>query len=97
MVSVRHIFIIEMDDGSGRCVAVIEIGMTEVSSCKPTVSEGDYVKKGDQLGYFQFGGSSYALVFDRRFESEWNPKIFEADESGDVKIQHVNSWLATFD
>lgn len=67
MVSVRHIFIIMIDDGSGRCVAVIEIGMTEVSSCKPTVSEGEQVKKGDQLGYFQFGGSSLAMVFDKKF------------------------------
>lgn len=37
MVSVREIIIIKINDGSGRLVALVEIGMTEVSSCCPTV------------------------------------------------------------
>jgi len=65
MVSVRQVIVIRLDDGSGRLVALVEIGMTEVSSCVPTVVEGQEVRKGDQLGYFQYGGSSYALVFDK--------------------------------
>jgi len=68
MVSIRQIIIIRIDDGSGRLVAVIEIGMNEVSSCHPTVEEGQHVNKGDQLGYFQYGGSSYAMVFDKKFD-----------------------------
>ena len=76
MVSVRQVIIIRIDDGSGRLVALIEIGMTEVSSCCPTVEEGQYVNKGDQLGYFQYGGSSYALVFDKDLELEFNPNIY---------------------
>lgn len=35
--SVRQIFIMRLNDGSGRLVAVIEIGMAEVSGCNPTV------------------------------------------------------------
>jgi len=47
MVSVRQIIIIRIDDGSGRLVAVVEIGMNEISSCHPTVEEGQNVRKGD--------------------------------------------------
>lgn len=36
--------------------------MTEVSTCDVTVKEGQHVKKGDQLGMFHFGGSSWALL-----------------------------------
>lgn len=46
-VSVRQVFIIEHADRSGRLVAVIEIGMAEVSGCQATVSEGEFVNKGD--------------------------------------------------
>ena len=96
MVAVRQIFIIRIDDGTGRHVAVIEIGMTEVSSCVPTVFEGQFINKGDQIGYFQFGGSSLALVFDKRFELTFNPEIFELNEKGETNLLKVNSELATF-
>lgn len=46
-------------------VCVIPIGLTEVSSLDCFVKQGDRVKKGDQLGWFSFGGSSFALVFQR--------------------------------
>ena len=41
------------------------IGMVEVSSCviDPDVQPGRRVKKGDEVGYFQYGGSSYCLIF----------------------------------
>jgi phosphatidylserine decarboxylase len=44
-------------------VCVVPIGLTEVSSVELFVKEGDSVKKGDQLGWFSFGGSSFAIVF----------------------------------
>lgn len=44
-------------------VCVIPIGLTEVSSLDCFVKAGDKVKKGDQLGWFSFGGSSFAIVF----------------------------------
>lgn len=68
VVNTRHIFIIRLDDGSGRLVAVIEIGMGEVSGCQPTAVQTQFIKKGEELGYFAFGGSSYAMVFDKGFD-----------------------------
>ena len=96
MDSTRQVFIIRIEDGSDRMVAVIEIGMAEVSSCNATVVEGQHVNKGDQLGYFELGGSSYALVFDKDFGLEFNPEIFKANEKGEATKQLVNSWLARF-
>jgi phosphatidylserine decarboxylase len=50
-------------------VCVIPIGITEVSSITLIKENGDelekgtQVKKGDQLGYFSFGGSTLCMVF----------------------------------
>jgi len=96
MLAVRQVFIIRLDDGSDRHIAVVEIGMAEISSCQPTVIQGQTVKKGDQLGYFQFGGSSDAIIFDKRFNLTFNPSIKAKNANGDSIMQKVNSWLATF-
>ena len=97
MVSTRQIYIIKMDDADDKYVAVIEIGMAEVSSCQSTTVEGQHINKGDELGFFQFGGSSYAMVFDKGLELTFNPEIYTPNEKGEVKKQLVNSWIATFE
>ena len=81
IVSVRQVYIIRMDDDEKkRHVAVIEIGMAEVSSCVSTVIEGQKVNKGDQLGYFQFGGSSHAIIFDKDMDVKFNPSLKNWDD-----------------
>lgn len=65
--------------------------MVEVSSCNSTVIEGQKVKKGDQLGYFAFGGSSYAMVFDRDFDLTFDECMFKPNSSGDSNKVFVNS------
>lgn len=44
-------------------VAILPIGMAQVSSVKLTVKEGQDVKKGHEIAYFQFGGSDVVMVF----------------------------------
>ncbi|KAH7174915.1 phosphatidylserine decarboxylase-domain-containing protein [Fusarium flagelliforme] len=44
-------------------VAVLPIGMAQVSSVKMTAQVGDKLKKGDEISYFQFGGSDVICVF----------------------------------
>ena len=74
---------------------VIAIGMAEVSSCIVTVTENSTVKKGDQLGYFQFGGSTHCLVFRKgvisQFAAQAIPQGLNGEHSDIVK---VNSLLA---
>lgn len=47
-------------------VAVLPIGMALVSSVKLTVREGDRLNKGDEISYFQFGGSDVICVFQSK-------------------------------
>jgi phosphatidylserine decarboxylase len=46
--------------------------MVEVSGCRNMVKEGQHVEKGELLGMFEFGGSSHALVFDRKAKLAFN-------------------------
>ncbi|KAK7412112.1 hypothetical protein VNO78_03559 [Psophocarpus tetragonolobus] len=46
-------------------VAFVAIGATMVGSITFTKEKGDYVKKGDEFGYFSFGGSTVICVFEK--------------------------------
>ncbi|KFK27274.1 hypothetical protein AALP_AA8G360800 [Arabis alpina] len=46
-------------------VAFVAIGATMVGSINFVRKEGDYVQKGDELGYFSFGGSTVICVFKK--------------------------------
>lgn len=63
MVNTRGLIVIE-NPTFGK-VAVVPIGITEISSVTIAVSPGDTVEKGQELGYFSYGGSSLALVFQK--------------------------------
>jgi phosphatidylserine decarboxylase len=59
----RALIFIESEDPAVGLVAFVGVGMAEVSTCEITVSKGQKVKKGDQIGMFHFGGSTHCLVF----------------------------------
>jgi phosphatidylserine decarboxylase len=63
-VNTRGLLFIRADNKAIGTVCVIPIGITEISSVEITVKPGDKLKKGDQLGYFSYGGSTLALVFE---------------------------------
>lgn len=62
-VNTRGLVFIESDDPAIGWVCVIPIGITEISSVTITTQIGAHVEKGDELGYFSYGGSTLALVF----------------------------------
>jgi phosphatidylserine decarboxylase len=86
--------IIEIDTGNPAIgtVMFIAIGMAEISSCPIEVYYGQKVKKGDPMGTFQFGGSSYCLLFQKgvnvSFTAEGVPEA-----SWPNLLQHVNSQI----
>ena len=45
-------------------VAMIPVGFWGVGSIVSEYSSGDYVKKGDKIGHFEYGGSSIILIFE---------------------------------
>ncbi|MFZ1428955.1 MAG: phophatidylserine decarboxylase associated domain-containing protein [Geminicoccaceae bacterium] len=63
-VATRGLIFIDSGIEALGIVCVIPIGLTEVSSLDCFVKAGDRVRKGDQLGWFSFGGSSFAIVFE---------------------------------
>jgi len=57
-------------------VAVLPIGMAQVSSVNMTAVEGAFLNKGDEFGYFLFGGSDIIMLFQpRRVEMTAAPGI----------------------
>lgn len=73
-VAARGIIFIQADDPTIGLMAIVFIGMAEVSSCEFLVREGDFVSKGDLIGMFHFGGSSHCMVF--RPETNLQPHNF---------------------
>ncbi|MER7578858.1 phophatidylserine decarboxylase associated domain-containing protein [Kitasatospora sp. NPDC097691] len=63
-VNTRGIVVIDTGSSMGR-VCVVPVGITEISSVTIAVRPGDRVERGDELGYFSYGGSSMCLVFER--------------------------------
>jgi len=63
----RALIFIEADDPRIGLLCMIPIGMSEVSSCiiNDLIKPGAKVSKGQELGYFQFGGSTHCLVFKK--------------------------------
>ena len=57
----RGLIILETPIG---LVAVVPIGMCQVSSVILTAEVGVTVRKGEELSYFQFGGSDIILLFE---------------------------------
>src|SRR6202161_4337136 len=64
-VATRAIILIEAEDPVIGLMAFVAVGMSEVSSCLigSKVKPGYHVGKGEELGYFQYGGSTHCLVF----------------------------------
>jgi phosphatidylserine decarboxylase len=61
-VQTRGLIILDSPIG---LVACLPMGMAQVSSVVITAEEGVTVRKGEELGYFQFGGSDFVMVFER--------------------------------
>ena len=53
-------------------MAVMFVGMAEVSSNEITVYEGLPVAKGEQLGMFHFGGSTHTMIFRPQVELDFD-------------------------
>ncbi|KAF9219791.1 hypothetical protein BS17DRAFT_804294 [Gyrodon lividus] len=52
---------------SGKTIAFVAIGALLVGSIVWTVNENATVKRGDELGYFAYGGSTVVAIFPRGF------------------------------
>jgi len=55
-------------------VGVVPVGMSQVSSVTMTADAGHEVAKGEEFGYFLYGGSDIILLFQRRNKPTWVDK-----------------------
>ncbi len=96
-VSARAILLIQADNPAIGLVAVIAVGMIEVSSCviDPAIVPGYHLEKGDELGYFQFGGSTECLVFQPGAIDSFALQALPQPENPDAGAVRVRSHLAT--
>lgn len=64
-VATRAVIVVDADNPAVGRVAFVAVGMVDVSTCvvAPHVVAGAHLAKGDELGHFQFGGSTACLVF----------------------------------
>jgi phosphatidylserine decarboxylase precursor len=46
-------------------IALIPVGMGHISSVNFIVDEGDVLQKGNEFGYFAFGGSDFIMLFEK--------------------------------
>lgn len=65
-------------------VALLPIGMDFISSCNFSVDKGDYLNKGDEFGYFLFGGSDMIMLFARNDIDIMLPKTDKLYKLGQV-------------
>ena len=65
MVETRSCAIIETEKYG--LVAMIPVGMSQICSCNwlESLSVGQHLNKGQEMGYFQFGGSDIVMIFQK--------------------------------
>jgi phosphatidylserine decarboxylase len=94
-VNTRALIFIEADEAAIGLLCFVAVGMAEVSSCVLSVKQGQHVNKGDEIGFFQFGGSSHCLVFRRGAVAAFAVQSIPQGEHGaNSPIVKVNSLLA---
>ncbi len=67
--------LIVIDNPEIGLVAALPIGMAQVSSVVLSVEAGQYVNKGDEISYFQMGGSDFVLVFQERANVQFSAVV----------------------
>jgi phosphatidylserine decarboxylase len=92
-VNTRGLVIIESDDKTIGKVCVMPIGITEISSVTIQKKVGQRVNKGDELGYFSYGGSTLCLAFQPKAVKKFTVKApSKTDPQGEAI--NVNAQIA---
>lgn len=96
-VAARAIILIQADQPHIGLVAFLGVGMSEVSSCiiSPNIRPGNHIAKGDELGYFQFGGSTECLIFRPGVIADFSLAAIPQPQNPNPPLVRVRSKLAT--
>jgi phosphatidylserine decarboxylase len=61
-------------------IGIVAIGALLVGSVNWTNASGSEVKKGDDVGWFQYGGSTVILLFPEEARVTWDSDLLAASE-----------------
>ncbi|WP_380171919.1 phophatidylserine decarboxylase associated domain-containing protein [Kineococcus sp. DHX-1] len=95
-VAARAVVLLRADDPALGLVAFVPVGMADVSSCvlDDAVVPGAHLAKGDEVGRFQFGGSTCCLVFRPGALAEFSVQALPRDEAATTPLVHVRTRIA---
>ncbi|KAG6914992.1 hypothetical protein DXG01_014026 [Tephrocybe rancida] len=96
-VAARVIVYIQADNKEIGLMAFMAVGMAEVSTCQITVSKGQRIKQGDEIGAFHFGGSTHCLIFRPETKVQW---VDTAKVGNNIQVNEAiafvdNDWKET--
>jgi phosphatidylserine decarboxylase len=96
-VAARAVILIEADDPVIGLMGVVLVGMSDVSSCMihSTLTPGYHLDKGEELGYFQYGGSTHCLVFRPGAIADFTLAAIPQPNDPQAPLVLVRSKLAT--
>jgi phosphatidylserine decarboxylase len=96
-VAARAIILIDADDPVIGLVAFVPVGMSDVSSCiiHSNIKPGYHVAKGEELGHFQYGGSTHCVVFRPGAIAEFTLAAIPQPHDPHAPLVLVRSKLAT--
>ena len=92
-MATRALVFIEADNPDIGLLCFMAVGNVEVSSCEITVSDGQQVKKGQEIGMFHYGGSTYCLIFRSGVKVEF--ELYGKKPGLGSKTINVNAKIAT--
>ena len=87
VLAARAVIYIQADNPDIGLVALVEVGMSDVSSCEIGVVEGQVIKKGEEIGMFHFGGSTWCLLFEKGVKVSGFPQPGERTDNVPVRSQ----------
>ena len=92
-VATRSVIVIEADNPSIGRMCVVAVGMAEVSTCEITVSPGDVVQKGQEIGMFHFGGSTHCLIFGPDVRLQFIDRVYTDLDDDHTNDSDRNIWV----
>lgn len=76
-------------------IAFVQIGALLVGSIKLTVKEGQSVTKGDDFGYFAYGGSTVILIFPKEANVKFDEDLIKNSKDKIETVVKVGNHIAT--
>jgi phosphatidylserine decarboxylase len=88
--------VLALDIGGKLPVLFVAVGALLVGSIAWTVQEGQKVIKGEELGYFAYGGSTVIVLFPEEIGVVFDDDMSEWSKEGFETVVKVGQGVATY-